>query len=87
MRFTLKQLRYFDAAVRSGSISRAAAEMHISQSSITASIDAIEQSLGMELFRRVPAKGVQPTEAGHVVATRIADFLEQARRFCQKNST
>lgn len=81
MRFTLKQLRYFDAAVRSGSISRAAAEMHISQSSITASIDAIEQSLGMELFRRVPAKGVQPTEAGHVVATRIADFLEQARIF------
>ncbi len=58
MHFTLKQLRYFDAAVRSGSIARAATEMHISQSSITASIDAIEQSLGMELFRRVPAKGV-----------------------------
>lgn len=81
MHFTLKQLRYFDAAIRSGSIARAAAEMNISQSSITASIDAIEQRLGMELFRRVPAKGVQPTEAGQIVAERIAEFLEQARVF------
>jgi hypothetical protein len=31
MRFTLKQIRYFDAAVRSGSISRAAAEMVLSE--------------------------------------------------------
>lgn len=42
MRFTLKQLRYFDAAVRSGSISRAAAEMHISVGS-----EQFEQISGM----------------------------------------
>ena len=81
MRFTLKQLRFFDAAVRSGSIARAASEMNISQSSITAAIDALEQGLGLELFRRVPAKGVQPTEMGERVAARIATFLEQARVF------
>jgi DNA-binding transcriptional LysR family regulator len=81
MNFTLKQLRYFDAALRTGSIAGAAAEMHISQSSITAAIDAVEQSAGAELFRRVPAKGLQPTETGRTVGARVAQFLEQARIF------
>ncbi len=53
MNFTLKQLCYFDAALRNGSIARAAVEMNISQSSITAAIDMIEQCVGAELFRRV----------------------------------
>lgn len=79
MRFTIKQLRYFDAALRNGSIARAAEEMNISQSSITAAIDLIEQSIGAELFRRVPAKGILATPVGKQVGTRIAAFLEQAR--------
>lgn len=81
MYFTLKQLRYYDAALRTGSIVKASAEMNISQSSITAALDAIEQSVGQELFRRVPAKGLQPTDAGRRVGMRIADFLDQARIF------
>lgn len=81
MRFTLKQLRYFDAALRTGSIAKAAQEMSISQSSITAAIDILEQYIGVPLFRRVPAKGILPTEAGNVAGQRIAEFLEQARIF------
>jgi DNA-binding transcriptional LysR family regulator len=81
MRFTLKQLRYFDAALRVGSIARAADEMNISQSSITAAIDLIEQSIGTDLFRRIPAKGIVPTRTGTAVGERIAAFLEQARVF------
>lgn len=81
MYFTLKQLRYYDAALRTGSIARAAAEMKISQSSITAALDAIEQGVGQQLFNRVPAKGLQPTEAGLSVGERITGFLEQARVF------
>ena len=42
MHFTLKQLRYVDAALRTGSIVQAAREMNISQSSIAAAIDASE---------------------------------------------
>jgi len=38
MGFTLKQLRYFEAALRNGSIATAAVEMNISRSSITAAI-------------------------------------------------
>lgn len=81
MRFTLKQLRYFDSALRTGSIAKAAGEMNISQSSITAALDNIEQTVGQELFRRVPAKGLQPTDMGRRVGDRIAGFLEQARVF------
>lgn len=81
MRFTLKQLRYYDAALRTGSIAKAAAAMNISQSSITAALDILEETVGQELFRRVPAKGIQPTETGQSVGQRIADFLEHARVF------
>lgn len=81
MRFTIKQLRYFDAALRTGSISGAATEMNISQSSITAAIDTVEQTVGAELFRRIPAKGILPTQTGRDVGARVAAFLEQARVF------
>jgi DNA-binding transcriptional LysR family regulator len=81
MRFTLKQLRYFDAALRTGSIARAAVEMNISQSSITAAIDIIEQTVEAELLRRLPAKGIVPTTTGRAVGGRVQAFLEQARIF------
>lgn len=81
MRFTLKQLRYYDAALRTGSIAKAAVEMNISQSSITAALDLLEQTVGQELFRRVPARGIQPTDTGQRVGQYIAAFLEHARVF------
>lgn len=81
MKFTLKQLRYFDAALRLGSIARASEDMNISQSSVTAALDLIEQSIGQELFRRIPAKGIIATQAGIDVGNRISAFLEQARLF------
>lgn len=77
--FTLKQLRYFDAALRNGSIARAAAEMNISQSSITAAIDGLEAVVGAPLFRRVPARGLTPTETGRAVGALVAEFLDRAR--------
>lgn len=81
MNFTLKQLRYLDAALRGGSIARAAEEMNISQSSITAAIDVIEQRVGADLFRRIPAKGIVATPLGQEVGARVSAFLEQARVF------
>jgi DNA-binding transcriptional LysR family regulator len=81
MRFTLKQLRYFDAVLRTGSVARAAVELNISQSSITAAIDTIEQETGAELLRRMPAKGIVPTDKGLEAGKRIRSFLEQARIF------
>ncbi len=81
MHYTFKQLRYFDAALRHGSIAAAAEDMNISQSSITAAIDLMEATIDTPLFRRIPAKGITPTETGREVGQRVAAFLEQCRLF------
>ena len=79
--FTLKQLRYVEAAGRLGSIAHASKEMAISQSSITAAIDALETSLAYDLFLRTPAKGIQATPAGQEALSLIRNFLQQTRHF------
>lgn len=81
MRYTLKQLQYFDAALRTGSIAKASVELSISQSSITAAVDAMEAMTRAELLRRMPAKGIVPTDKGVEVGKRVRAFLEQARIF------
>lgn len=81
MNFTLKQLRYVEAAGRLGSIARAAEELAISQSSITAAIDALEQSLDYDLFVRTPAKGIHATPAGLEALQMIRSFLNNTRHF------
>lgn len=81
MHFTLKQLRYVEAAGRRGSIASAAKELSISQSSITAAIDALERSLDYDLFLRTPAKGIEPTPAGAEALQMIRSFIQQARHF------
>jgi DNA-binding transcriptional LysR family regulator len=80
-RFTLRQLRYVDAAARTGSIANAAAEMNISQSSITSAIDKFEETLGYELFIRVPAKGISTTPSGEEAMRLIRSFIAGTRHF------
>lgn len=79
--FTLKQLRYVEAAGRLRSIAKAAEELAISQSSITAAIDQLEFNLGYDLFVRTPAKGIQPTPAGKDALEMMRGFLQQATEF------
>lgn len=78
---TIKQLRYIEAAGRTGSIAAAAADLNISQSSITAAIDALEEDMGFDLFTRVPAKGLMITSAGQQCLSLISDFLGEFREF------
>lgn len=79
--YTLKQLRYVETAGRLGSITRAAEELNISQSSITAAIDFLEQSLDYDLFVRTPAKGIQPTPSGAEALRLIRNLIDQTRHF------
>ena len=81
LNFTIKQLRYVEAAGRLGSIAKAAEELNISQSSITAAIAAVEQCLDYDVFVRIPSKGIQPTPSGAEVLQHIRAFIEQSRRF------
>jgi DNA-binding transcriptional LysR family regulator len=81
LNFTIKQLRYVEAAGRLGSIAKAAAEVSISQSSITAAIDALEQSLDYDIFVRTPAKGIQATPAGLETLLHIRSFIDVSHHF------
>jgi DNA-binding transcriptional LysR family regulator len=59
----LRQLRYFIAVYEHGGVSRAAAEIPISQPALTRSVQLLEDELGVSLFQR-GARGVIPTSAG-----------------------
>ncbi|MEO0679826.1 MAG: LysR family transcriptional regulator, partial [Pseudomonadota bacterium] len=73
--FTLKQLRYVEAAGRLGSIASAAGELNISQSSITSAIDALETEVGFDLFIRTRAKGLKTTSSGDQIIQMISNFI------------
>lgn len=59
-------LRYFWTAAKEGSLARAAAELHVSQPSISEQIRELENAFGEKLFRREGRNNVL-TDAGHVV--------------------
>ncbi len=64
-----------------GSIAKAADELNISQSSITAAIDGLEHSLDYDIFIRTPAKGIQATPSGLETLALARSFLGQSRHF------
>ncbi len=72
MAFTLRQLQFFVAAAEQGSVSGAARELSISQSSVTEAIRALEDDLGVILFER-QARGLAITHRGSA-------FLRHARQ-------
>jgi DNA-binding transcriptional LysR family regulator len=59
----LRQLRNFAAVVEAGTVRQAARNLNLSQSSVTKSIQQLEDELGAEVLHR-GAHGVTPTEAG-----------------------
>jgi DNA-binding transcriptional LysR family regulator len=71
----LRQLRYFQAVAECGHMTRAAAQLGIQQPPLSQQIKALEQQLGMTLFRRHP-KGVALTDGGRL-------FLAETRRILQ----
>ena len=81
LNITLKQMRYIEAAGRLGSIANAATELNISQSSISAAIDALEADVQYDIFVRTPAKGIRPTPTGRETLQTMREFLDQFRHF------
>jgi LysR family nitrogen assimilation transcriptional regulator len=60
---SLKQMRFFVAAVDWGSLSRAASHLNVAQPALSQQIAQLELGLKSELLTRT-ARGVRPTEAG-----------------------
>src|SRR6185437_8397018 len=72
MRFTLRQLEYFLAAADAGSVTEAAQNIPVAQSSVSAAIAQLEAALGVQLLIRHHAQGISPTAEGR-------QFIERAR--------
>jgi LysR family nitrogen assimilation transcriptional regulator len=72
----LRQLRYFVGIVQSGSLSRAADQLHVAQSAISHHLASLESELGRQLVTRGP-KGIQLTEAGGALYRHAEAILRQ----------
>ncbi|PCE34030.1 LysR family transcriptional regulator [Burkholderia ubonensis] len=75
---SLKLLIGFEAAARLGNFSRAADELHLSQSAISHQIQQLEEQLGQPLFRRV-GRGVELTVGGDVLLRTVQRSLDTLR--------
>ena len=62
----LRQLRVFAAVVDSGTHTRAARSLGISQSTVSETLSALERTLGVTLFRKT-AKGMALTASGEIL--------------------
>jgi DNA-binding transcriptional LysR family regulator len=77
----LRRLAYFVAVVEHGSVSGAAAALHVAQPSLSQSIRALERELGVTLFDR-RHRGLTLTAEGKALlepARRVLDDVDAAR--------
>jgi LysR family glycine cleavage system transcriptional activator len=72
----LNALRCFDVAAKHLSFTKAAAELHVTHSAVSHQIKALEEWLGLPLFRRVN-RGLVLTEAGQAYLKPIREAFER----------
>lgn len=73
----LRQLRAFVHVTHTGSFTRAADELHLTQSAVSTAVGKLEAELGFELLRRT-SRGVELTEAGEAVFERAREIVAGA---------
>ena len=92
----IEQLYYFDTLVREGSFTKAAAQLHIAQPSLTSSIKSMEKELDVILVLR-DAQGITLTDEGKKVLafaqavlkmqSNLLDTLKPSLQGTEKNIT
>src|SRR5450755_3358000 len=75
---SLDLLKGFEAAARHMSFTKAAAELFVTQSAISRQVKALEDQLGVPLFRR-RHRELLLTEAGQTLLKTTTDVLRQLR--------
>ena len=81
----LNALKCFEAAARSGSFSRAAEELHVTQSAVSHQIRQLEQWFGLSLFDRQGRQTV-PTPKGEELARALAESFDIMTTACKRLS-
>ncbi|NSL53949.1 LysR family transcriptional regulator [Uliginosibacterium aquaticum] len=78
MRFTLRQLEIFVAVAQSGSASRAAERLALSQSATSTALAELEKAYSQMLFDRV-GKTLRLNDTGQWLLARAAELLDRAQ--------
>ena len=73
----LSQLRHLLALTQTGSFSRAAEQLHVTQSALSRSISALEEELGLKLVDRI-GKSNELTPFGLSVVERARRIVQEA---------
>ena len=71
-----RQLSYFVRIVETGSMSHAAADLHVAQSALSLHVANLEHELGVALLIR-RKRGVTPTACGELLFNRARSILNQ----------
>jgi len=79
--FDLRQLEIFCRVVEQGSFTRAAAEVHLAQASVSERVANLERAVGARLLDRLGRKAV-PTVVGQRLFERAVSLLAAKRAVC-----
>ena len=77
-RISLRVLNYFVSTAKSANLSRAARDLHLAQPALSRQIRALEATLGLDLFHRLP-HGMQLTPAGERLLQHAYAIFERVR--------
>lgn len=75
---SLQQILFLHSVLEEGSVVQAANRLHTSHSTISRSLKALGNGLGIDLFDKTP-HGLKPSDVGRVYATQTRKSLEQAK--------
>lgn len=87
MNITLRQLRIFEAVARHGSVSRAAAELHLTQPAVSMQVKQLESLLGLTLVEQVGKRltltqaGVELRQHAQGIAQRVVELAAAMDQF------
>ena len=76
--YTLRQLEYFVAVAETGTVTAAAAKVHLSQSAMSTALADLERLLAVQLVLRHHARGITLTAAGSRLLVEARQPLRQA---------
>jgi DNA-binding transcriptional LysR family regulator len=81
MAFTLRQLSYAVAVADSGSVTKAAEKLGLSQPAISAALNELEREFALSIYVRHPARRIALTPAGKLFIAKARVLLDNVQDF------